>query len=174
MHSRLDHSVPWDGRILDVGLAAWTQYLSDDARSKLQKTADKLFRKAYLKYRPETRRKGGSLKSPFACVHETCGPFPGYPISSLEDLLRHYQIYHEVEIDDQCCRQLYEENFGEQDEKADREQGVKKAEEGQGGEGTEDLIATDLSRARGGQKRAQRACEDDGDPGPSSRKKIRL
>lgn len=175
MHSALDQSVPWDGRVLRVGLPVWTQHLTTDARSKLQETAAELFREAYSKYRPETRQKSDSFSPFFSCVLGDCGPFPGYPMSSPEETVRHYRICHEIEFDTRLARQLHDSS-DEEGEGTDRERREEKAADEEGREETKDCpTAAGLSCNPTGQKKRVQTEDDNSEaPGPTSHKKARL
>ncbi|VUC32087.1 unnamed protein product [Clonostachys rosea] len=175
MHSVLDQSVPWDGRVLRVRLPAWTKHLTTDAQSKLQKTTDELFREAYRKYRPEARQKGDSFSPLFSCILGSCGPFPGYPMSSPEETVRHYRICHEIEVDIRLTRQLHDP-LDEEGERTDGERIEEKAADEEGREETKHCpTAAGLSCDPTGQKKRVQTEDDDSEAlGPTSHKKARL
>jgi hypothetical protein len=96
-------------------------------------------------------------------------------MSSPEETLRHYRICHGIQFDGQSRRQLCEAFLDEQGEETDEEQGEEKADKGKEGKGTEYHMLSALGMTPTKPKRRRTASGNgNGDPGLSSRKKVRL
>jgi hypothetical protein len=99
MHDVLDRSVECSDRLVRFPIARMDSEFQQRRTSPFLAKSQCPLREAYIKYRTNIQRKGYDYWRMYECLCGSCGPFPGYPISSLEEVLK-----HEVEVHGVCCR----------------------------------------------------------------------